>query len=99
MAASQGSVLDLVLVAIPGGYRLLAQSATGMLWLQTHFEAEHWHLLAAGHVSVEASSARLIDTDAREAGLAVSHLPGQPHGDAEAANPANPPELRPPAPL
>jgi hypothetical protein len=56
-----------------------------MLWLQTHFEAEHWPLLADGHASVDGSSASLIDTDARAAGLAVRHLPGQPRGDAGAA--------------
>jgi hypothetical protein len=82
--------LDLVLVATTdspadpttgaktGDYRLVAQSATGVLWLQTHFEAEHWPLLAEGHACVHGSSASLIDTDARAAGLAVRRLPSSP---------------------
>ena len=66
--------MDLLLVATPGGYRLLAQTVLGMLWLQTHFGTDHWPVLAAGHASVDSSSARLIDSDAREAGLDVGRI-------------------------
>ncbi len=74
MAGSQGLFLDLALVATTGGYRLLALTANGMLWLQTHFDDKHWAQLASGHVSVEEASAALIRQDAQAAGLGVSRL-------------------------
>jgi hypothetical protein len=49
-----------------------------MLWLQTHFEIEHWSLLAAGQIQVDGSSADLLCEDAKAAGLLVCRTPVLP---------------------
>jgi hypothetical protein len=49
-----------------------------MLWLQTHFEIEHWSLLAAGQIHVDGSSADLLCEDATAAGLLVCRIPVLP---------------------
>lgn len=68
--------MDLALTSTSdGGFRLGPQSAIGMLWLQTHFEIEHWPLLAAGQIQVDGSSADLLCEDARAAGLLVCRTP------------------------
>lgn len=46
-----------------------------MLWLQTHFEAEHWDLLADGLVTLPSADAEALRHDAIAAGLQVSQLP------------------------
>lgn len=71
--------MDLALTSTSdGGFRLGPQSAVGMLWLQTHFEIEHWSLLAAGQIQVDGSSADLLCEDATAAGLLVCRIPVLP---------------------
>ena len=54
--------------------RLVPASAMGMLWLQTHFEDEHWDELSRGWFLSQGYSESLI-ADALEAGLKVSRIP------------------------
>ena len=67
--------MDLRLLAEGPSFRLVPASVHGILWLQTHFESEHWELLAEGHVIVSRSDAETLMFDASEAGLNVSPLP------------------------
>lgn len=65
---------DLALSQVSFGFRLMPCSMLGLLWLQTHFEREHWEPLAAGRVSVDPESCRQLCCDAESSGLRVSRL-------------------------
>ena len=67
--------MDLRLLAEGPSFRLVPASVHGILWLQTHFESEHWELLAEGHVIVSRSDAETLMFDASEAGLSLNPLP------------------------
>jgi hypothetical protein len=67
--------MDLTLACLGTTYRLMPLSALGMLWLQTHFEDEHWELLSCGGIQLELDCADDLCSDAREAGLTVSRIP------------------------
>jgi hypothetical protein len=66
--------MDLTLACLGTTYRLMPHSALGMLWLQTHFEDEHWELLSFGGIQLEADCADELCSDATEAGVAISRL-------------------------
>ncbi|QEY33111.1 hypothetical protein EVJ50_13590 [Synechococcus sp. RSCCF101] len=61
--------MDLSLVGSNGAFRLQPSSVLGMLWLQTHFETDHWDLLAAGRASISADSIDTLCEDAEAGGL------------------------------
>ena len=42
-----------------------------MLWLQTHFENEHWDNLSLGAVGIDVNSAIFLSQDASMSGLHV----------------------------
>ena len=42
-----------------------------MLWLQTHFEDEHWEMLSFGAVGLELNNAIALSQDAELSGLHV----------------------------
>ena len=67
--------MDLRLLAEGTSFRLVPASVHGILWLQTHFESEHWELLADGHVIVNRADAETLMSDASEAGLNLNPLP------------------------
>ena len=67
--------MDLRLRAEGPSFRLVPASVHGILWLQTHFESEHWELLAQGHVIVNRADAETLMSDASEAGLNLNTLP------------------------
>lgn len=67
--------MDLRLLAEGTSFRLVPGSVHGILWLQTHFESEHWDLLAEGQVIVNRSDAETLLFDASEAGLKLNPLP------------------------
>ena len=67
--------MDLRLLAEGTSFRLVPASVHGILWLQTHFESEHWELLSEGHVIVNRSDAETLMTDASQAGLTLNPLP------------------------
>lgn len=69
MVAAQGIVMDLSLVGSNGAFRLQPSSVLGMLWLQTHFETDHWELLSSGRASVSADSIHTLCEDAEAGGL------------------------------
>jgi len=61
--------MDLSLIPLDSGYRVLPESALGLLWLQTHFEPETWDLICEGRVRLSTSSIGSLCADARDAGL------------------------------
>ena len=67
--------MDLRLLAEGPSFRLVPDSVHGILWLQTHFESEHWELLSQGHVIVNRADAQTLMFDASEAGLNLNPLP------------------------
>ena len=67
--------MDLRLLADGLSYRLTPNSIHGILWLQTHFESQHWDLLADGRVTVSRSDAEILWQDATKGGLTVAPLP------------------------
>ena len=67
--------MDLRLLADGLSYRLTPASVHGILWLQTHFESEHWELLADGRVTVSRADAEELQQDATAAGLNITSLP------------------------
>ena len=51
-----------------------AASVHGMLWLQTHFESNHWEAIASDQVTVAKSNAQMLVQDAKEAGLIINSV-------------------------
>ena len=47
----------------------------GMLWLQTHFDDEHWDELSRGLVALSQGCSESLIADALEAGLKVNRIP------------------------
>ena len=66
--------MDLTLACLGTTYRLMPLSALGMLWLQTHFEDEHWELLSCGGIQLELNCVDDLCSDAADAGLIVSRI-------------------------
>jgi hypothetical protein len=67
--------MDLSLTPVASGYRVMPESALGLLWLQTHFEPETWDLVCEGRVRLSTASIDSLCADAREAGLALHGAP------------------------
>ena len=67
--------MDLRLLAEGSSFRLVPASVHGILWLQTHFESEHWELLADGLITLCRDDAESLSSDAADAGLILNSLP------------------------
>ena len=67
--------MDLRLLAEGTSFRLVPASVHGILWLQTHFESEHWELLADGLITLCRDDVESLCSDAAEAGLRLNPLP------------------------
>ena len=50
------------------------KSVHGILWLQTHFESDHWESLSHGLVIIPAKDALILSKDAEEAGINVNFI-------------------------
>ena len=46
----------------------------GMLWLQTHFESDHWESLSHGLVIIPNKDAQMLLEDAEMAGINVNFV-------------------------
>ena len=51
--------------------RIQPRTIHGMLWLQTHFEDEHWEMLSFGAVGLDLNNAITLSQDAELSGLHV----------------------------
>ena len=63
--------MDISLSDKRNGTQIKAKSVHGMLWLQTHFESEHWESISNGLVIIPTKDAEMLDQDAQKAGLNV----------------------------
>ena len=50
---------------------LQPKSVIGMLWLQTHFEDDHWESLSNGRVIISEENSKLLIEDVTSAGLNI----------------------------
>ena len=66
--------MDLHLLAEGISFRLVPASVHGILWLQTHFESEHWKLLSDGLITLCRDDAEMLCSDAEVAGLRLNPL-------------------------
>ena len=51
-------------------------SVIGMLWLQTHFDNDHWEALSNNKVIVSQENSKLLVKDATKAGLNIKTFSG-----------------------
>tara|TARA_B100000965_G_C18884058_1_gene453188 strand:- start:244 stop:471 length:228 start_codon:yes stop_codon:yes gene_type:complete len=49
-------------------------SVHGILWLQTHFESNHWESISKGLVIISTQDAEMLGEDAQKAGLNVNFI-------------------------
>ena len=66
--------MDLWLVPSNNQTHLRATSIHGILWLQTHFESQHWELISNGLVIIPTKDAQMLCKDATNAGLNVNFI-------------------------
>tara|TARA_Y100001968_G_C19369751_1_gene724468 strand:- start:1085 stop:1303 length:219 start_codon:yes stop_codon:yes gene_type:complete len=67
--------MDISLIKTLQGTQLIPCSVHGMLWLQTHFEEEHWDEIANENVKIDNLEALELAQDAQAAGLILQSVP------------------------
>ena len=65
--------MDISLITIDNSLNksLQPKSATGMLWLQTHFENDQWEALSNSTVIISDENSKLLIEDATNAGIKI----------------------------
>ena len=65
--------MDICLVNIDNNLNksLKPTSVIGMLWLQSHFDNDHWEALSNNKVIVSQENSKLLVEDATKAGLTI----------------------------
>ena len=53
---------------------LIPVSVHGMLWLQTHFENEHWEALSESRIIISELNSQLLMKDAKSAGIKIESI-------------------------
>ena len=66
--------MDIVLSNKRDGTQIEARSIHGMLWLQTHFESNHWESISKGLVIIPNNDAKMLGEDATKAGLNINFI-------------------------
>ena len=66
--------MDISLSNKRNGTQIEPKSVHGILWLQTHFESEHWESISNGQVIVPRQDAEMLGGDAQNAGLNVNFI-------------------------
>ena len=66
--------MDMCLIGTESGIQVRPTSIHGMLWLQTHFEDDHWEALASNQVVLPEEDVSSLSKDAKDAGLSLNHL-------------------------
>jgi len=64
--------MDIRLLKERNGTQLEPVSIHGMLWLQTHFESNHWEAISDGLVFIPLEDAEMLAEDALKAGIIVN---------------------------
>tara|TARA_B100000700_G_scaffold239067_1_gene265659 strand:+ start:2700 stop:2927 length:228 start_codon:yes stop_codon:yes gene_type:complete len=66
--------MDICLVEKRNGIQIEPRSIHGILWLQTHFESEHWESFSNYLVIIPTKDAQMLREDAAKAGINVSFI-------------------------
>ena len=66
--------MDISLSDKRNGTQIEPTSVHGILWLQTHFESDHWESISKGQVIIPAKDAEMLSEDAHQAGLNVNFI-------------------------
>ena len=66
--------MDISLSDKRNGTQIEPKSVHGILWLQTHFDSEHWKSLSNGAVIIPTKEAKMLGEDAAQAGINVSFI-------------------------
>jgi len=66
--------MDISLSDKRNGTQLEPKSVHGILWLQTHFESEHWESISNGLVIIPTKDAKILSEDAQKAGLTINFI-------------------------
>ena len=66
--------MDISLSDKRNGTQIEPKSVHGMLWLQTHFESNHWESISNGLVIIPTNDAEMLSEDAHNAGLNVNFI-------------------------
>ena len=66
--------MDISLSDNRNGTQIEPKTVHGILWLQTHFESEHWESISNGQVIVPRQDAEMLGGDAQNAGLNVNFI-------------------------
>ena len=66
--------MDISLSDKRNGTQIEPKSVHGILWLQTHFESDHWELISNGLVVIPTKDAEMLGEDAQKAGLNVNFI-------------------------
>ena len=66
--------MDISLSHKQNGTKIEPKSVHGILWLQTHFESEHWESISKNLVIIPSKDAEMLCEDAQKAGLNVNFV-------------------------
>ena len=66
--------MDISLSDQRNGTQIEPMSIHGILWLQTHFESNHWESISNGLVIIPTKDAQILSQDAELAGLNVNFI-------------------------
>ena len=66
--------MDISLSNKRNGTQIKPTSIHGILWLQTHFESDHWESICNGKVIIPSQDALILGDDAQNAGLIVNFV-------------------------
>ena len=66
--------MDISLSDKRNGIQIAPNSVHGILWLQTHFESDHWESLSNGLVIIPSKDALMLSADAEKAGINVNFI-------------------------
>ena len=66
--------MDISLADKRNGIQIEPNSVHGILWLQTHFESDHWESLSNGLVIIPSKDALMLSEDAEKAGINVNFI-------------------------
>ena len=73
--------MDISLCDKRNGTQIEPTSVHGILWLQTHFESNHWESISNGLVIIPSKDAHILKKDATHAGLNVNFINSLTHLD------------------
>ena len=66
--------MDIGLFVKRNGTQIEPKSIHGILWLQTHFESDHWESISNGLVIIPAKDVQGLIKDAEQAGINVNFI-------------------------